>query len=98
VSFCSKDFPAGLPVRMGRSLKILQVIPRQPPQGVAMFWPGFALGLLGQGLTPLEAAVVGMYLGGMASDTYHETFGGHTLMASDLLIQIPVVLGKLYPT
>jgi hydroxyethylthiazole kinase-like uncharacterized protein yjeF len=59
---------------------------------------GICAGLLGQGLTPLQAAVVGMYLAGMASDSYHETFGGHTLMASDLLIQIPVVLGKLYAT
>jgi hydroxyethylthiazole kinase-like uncharacterized protein yjeF len=44
---------------------------------------GLCAGLLAQGLSPLQAAVVGMYLGGMASQAYHETFGGHTLMASE---------------
>jgi hydroxyethylthiazole kinase-like uncharacterized protein yjeF len=57
---------------------------------------GICAGLLGQGLSPLHAAVVGMYLSGIASDTYHQAFGGHTLMASDLLTQIPLVLGKVY--
>ena len=57
---------------------------------------GICAGLLGQGLSPLQAAVVGMYLGGMASDAHHKIFGGHSLMASDLLNQLPAVLGKLY--
>jgi NAD(P)H-hydrate epimerase len=57
---------------------------------------GICAGLLGQGLSPLQAAVVGMYLGGMASDAHYQAFGGHTLMASDLLAQIPYVLGKVY--
>jgi NAD(P)H-hydrate epimerase len=57
---------------------------------------GLCAGLLAQGLPPFQAAVVGMYLGGMASQSYHETYGGHTLMASDLLSQIPDVLGKVY--
>lgn len=57
---------------------------------------GVCAGLLGQGLSPFQAAVVGMYLSGMASDAYHQAFGGHTLMASDLLTQIPFVLGKVY--
>jgi NAD(P)H-hydrate epimerase len=57
---------------------------------------GICAGLLAQGLSPLQAAVVGVYLGGMASQAYHETYGGHTLMASDLLKQIPYVLGKVY--
>jgi len=57
---------------------------------------GICAGFLGQGLQPLQAAVVGMYLAGMASQFYHEAYGGHTLMASDLLLQIPLVLGKLY--
>lgn len=56
---------------------------------------GLCVGLLGQGLSPLQAAVVGMYLGGMASQAYHDKMGGHSLMASDLLDQIPHVLGKL---
>lgn len=57
---------------------------------------GVCAGLLGQGLSPFQAAVVGMYLSGMASDAHHQAFGGHTLMASDLLTQIPFVLGKVY--
>jgi hydroxyethylthiazole kinase-like uncharacterized protein yjeF len=57
---------------------------------------GLCAGLLGQGLLPIQAAVVGMYLGGMASDLYHKTVGGHTLMASDLLDRIPQVLGMVY--
>ncbi|MBX9805136.1 MAG: NAD(P)H-hydrate dehydratase [Alphaproteobacteria bacterium] len=57
---------------------------------------GICAGLLAQGLTPIHAAVVGMYLSGMASEAHQNTFGGHTLMASDLLDQIPHVLGKVY--
>ena len=57
---------------------------------------GICAGLLGQGLPPLSAAVVGMYLSGLASEAHQKAFGGHTLMASDLLDQIPHVLGKVY--
>jgi NAD(P)H-hydrate epimerase len=57
---------------------------------------GLCAGLLAQGLNPFQVAVVGMYIAGMASDHYHQSFGGNTLMASDLLNQIPHVLGKLY--
>lgn len=59
---------------------------------------GLCAGLLAQGLSPFQAAAVGMYIAGMVSEEYHKTYGGHTLMASDLLRQIPYVLGKLYAT
>lgn len=57
---------------------------------------GICAGFLSQGLSPFQAAIVGMYIGGLASQAHQEAFGGHSLMASDLLTQVPYVLGKLY--
>ncbi|MBM3633559.1 MAG: NAD(P)H-hydrate dehydratase [Alphaproteobacteria bacterium] len=53
---------------------------------------GICAGLLAQGLSPSEAAVVAMYLAGCAVDLYSGTSGAGFLMASDIIQQLPIVL------
>lgn len=46
---------------------------------------GVIAGLIGQKLTPFDAAVLGVYLHGLAGDLAAETFGSHGLTATDVL-------------
>lgn len=57
---------------------------------------GICSGFLAQGLSPPHAAVTGLYVAGLAADHYIKNYGGHTLLASDLIDQIPFVLGGIY--
>jgi len=50
---------------------------------------GCILGLLGQGMTPFEAAVLGVYLHGRAGDIAAEQFGETSLMATDIIAALP---------
>jgi ADP-dependent NAD(P)H-hydrate dehydratase / NAD(P)H-hydrate epimerase len=52
-------------------------------------------GLLAQGLSPSQAARVGVYLHGMAGDVVRERLGDAGLLASDLPDLIPVVRKRL---
>lgn len=54
---------------------------------------GIIAGLLAQGLAIGEAAIVGMYLAGKAADNYISTVGAHSLLASDIIDRLPMVLG-----
>ena len=57
---------------------------------------GLCAGLLAQGLTPEQAAVLGVHLGGAAADRYALHYGGASLMATDLLQQLPLVLKERF--
>lgn len=57
---------------------------------------GICAGLLAQGLTPVQAAITGLYIAGLAADKYREIYGGHSLLASDLIHQLPLILGDVY--
>jgi len=50
---------------------------------------GAIAALIGQNLSPFDAAVLGTYLHGMAGDIAAERLGQHSLMASDLLDYLP---------
>ncbi len=50
---------------------------------------GMIGGLLAQGLSPFDAAVVGVYLHGLAADRLAEHCGSAGMMASDLLREVP---------
>ncbi len=50
---------------------------------------GILTGLLAQGLTPPEAAMVGVYLHGLAGDLAAEELGEHSLLAGDIVAYLP---------
>lgn len=52
---------------------------------------GLCAGLLVQGLSPVRAAVCAVHLGGAAADRYAERRGPSTMMATDLLMELPEV-------
>jgi len=50
---------------------------------------GILAGLLGQGMHPVDACRLAVYLHGLAGDTAAETLGMHSLIASDIIESIP---------
>lgn len=54
---------------------------------------GIIAGLLAQGLAAENAAIVGIYLAGKAADDYISLVKAHSLLASDIIDQLPMVLG-----
>ncbi|MFQ5568086.1 MAG: NAD(P)H-hydrate dehydratase [Rhodothermales bacterium] len=57
---------------------------------------GLCAGLLAQGLAPTHAAVCALHLGGAAADRYARHYAPHTMMATDLLAQLPLVLKEQF--
>ena len=53
---------------------------------------GMILGLLGQGLSPMEAAVCGAWLHGWAGDLAAEQLGQYAMLPSDMLEELPRLL------
>ena len=53
---------------------------------------GLCAGLLAQGLAPVEAAVCALHLGGAAADRYARHRAAQTMLATDLLDQLPLLL------
>lgn len=49
---------------------------------------GMVSGFLGQGLTPLEASILGVYMNGLAGDIAVKSKGEHSLIASDIIDSI----------
>ncbi|MCX5718252.1 MAG: NAD(P)H-hydrate epimerase [Nitrospirae bacterium] len=50
---------------------------------------GMLSGFLGQGLSPLEASILGVYMHGLAGDIAAKSKGEHSLIASDITDAIP---------
>ena len=57
---------------------------------------GLCAGLLAQGLTPIQAAVCALHLGGAAADRYAATHPPQTMTALDLLDELPGVLKERF--
>jgi NAD(P)H-hydrate epimerase len=57
---------------------------------------GMCTGLLAQGLSPLHAAVCALHVGGAAADRYAHHRHASTMMATDLLDQLPLVLQERF--
>jgi NAD(P)H-hydrate epimerase len=57
---------------------------------------GMCTGLLAQGLSPLHAAVCALHVGGAAADRYALHRHGSTMMATDLLDHLPLVLHERF--
>ena len=56
---------------------------------------GVIAGLVGQGMNPAEAAYAGVYVHGLAGDLAAKRYGQRSLMATDILDQIPNALKLL---
>lgn len=57
---------------------------------------GIIVSLLGQGLKPIKAAVLGVYLHGKAADLALEAKGGGSIIASDISNALSAALGHFY--
>lgn len=56
---------------------------------------GMIAGLLGQGMNPLDAAVLGVYLHGLSGDIAAADKGMHSLIAGDIIASIPAAFLSL---
>ncbi|MBI3378676.1 MAG: NAD(P)H-hydrate dehydratase [Nitrospirae bacterium] len=56
---------------------------------------GMLSGFLGQGLNPLEASILGVYMHGLAGDIAAKSKGEHSLIASDIIDAIPEAFSLL---
>lgn len=56
---------------------------------------GMLVGLMARGYTQAEAALVGMYMHGLAGDIAAETVGEESLVASDIIKAIPMAIRQL---
>ena len=59
---------------------------------------GLCAGLAAQGCGPMAAATVAIHLGGAMADAYSARYPGLTMMAMDLIQELPEVLGELLRT
>ena len=57
---------------------------------------GLCAGLLAQGLSPQHAALAALHIGGAAADQYIEQHAPRSLMASDLIDQLPTLLHRCF--
>ena len=57
---------------------------------------GFCAGLLAQGMTPAQAAVSALHIGGAAADRYAAHYTARSMQAPDLIDQIPHVLRERF--
>ena len=55
-------------------------------------------GVSGQGLNPLQASVLGVYMHGLAGDIAAQKLGEHSLIASDIIDAIPEAFLSLKET
>jgi NAD(P)H-hydrate epimerase len=53
-------------------------------------------GLLAQGLEPELAAVCGLHIGGACADSFAGTRSGRSMLATDLIRELPVVLAERF--
>lgn len=56
---------------------------------------GILLGLLARGYQPADAAMMGMYLHGLAGDLAAKALGKESLIASDLIEHLPQAFMRL---
>jgi len=57
---------------------------------------GLTVGMLAQGLAPAEAAAAALHLGGAAADRYADRLDPRSMVATDLLDQLPHVLHERF--
>lgn len=75
----------------GRAVRASFSVPALGSAGTGDVLAGIVAGLVGQGLTPFDAAVLGVYLHARAGEHVSDRLGDAGLMATDLLPEIPRV-------
>ncbi len=70
--------------------------PAMASAGMGDVLTGIIAGLLSQGYSPLESAVLGVYMHGKAGDLAYEELGGIGIIAGDLITRIPKVRRWLF--
>jgi NAD(P)H-hydrate epimerase len=58
---------------------------------------GIITGLICQKLEPLDAAILGVHLHGLAADIAHTAIGTPSTLATDLLLHLPAAMKKVQP-
>jgi ADP-dependent NAD(P)H-hydrate dehydratase / NAD(P)H-hydrate epimerase len=76
----------------GRAIVMPFANPAMATAGTGDVLAGCITGLLGQGLTPFDAAVCGAYMHGKAGERWREAHGEAGMLAGDLLGYLPEVL------
>jgi ADP-dependent NAD(P)H-hydrate dehydratase / NAD(P)H-hydrate epimerase len=79
----------------GRSSEDPHEVPALATGGTGDVLSGIIGGLLAQGSSPYEAAVTGVYIHAAAGRRLSQRLGESGLLASDLLLEIPVVMNVL---
>jgi len=69
--------------------------PGMATAGAGDILAGAVIGLLGQKLSTLDAAIAGVYLHGLAGDIAKEHLGEMSLMAMDIMRHLPAALARL---
>ncbi|MDI6744267.1 MAG: NAD(P)H-hydrate epimerase [Thermodesulfovibrionales bacterium] len=69
--------------------------PGMASAGVGDVLTGMVAGFLGQGLNPLEASILGVYMHGLAGDAAAKNKGEHSLIASDIIDALPEAFSLL---
>ncbi len=69
--------------------------PGMATAGVGDVLTGIVASLIGQGLDPLDAAKVGVYLHGLAGDAASSSKGEESLIATDILNSLPQAFSKV---
>lgn len=57
---------------------------------------GIIAGFLAQGVTVANAAQLGLFVAGQAADDIIRQRGGYSLLASEVIDQLPITIGRLY--
>ena len=84
-----KGVPAIIASPEGRAFINSTGNPGMSTAGTGDVLTGMIAGFLGQGLTPLNASILGVYMHGLAGDIAASEKGEHSLIASDIIGSIP---------
>lgn len=90
-----KGVPTIIASPEGRSFINSTGNPGMSTAGTGDVLTGIIAGLLGQGLTPLNAGILGVYMHGLAGDIAASEKGEHSLIASDIIGSIPAAFKML---
>lgn len=93
--FLIKGFPSILYMPDGTHYETPTGNPAASTAGCGDVLSGIIAGFLAQDLSTKDAAILGLYTAGQAADDIIQTTKSHSLIASDIINQLPITLGRL---